>query len=112
MDDSVRADAELSILRSLLSRARDMPEANATSGDLKTHLDVLSDHVWSDEEHRVVYECLRTAQRLHVSPLRQEMASLATRLGHPDVDWDSYLSQPAENVDPDDLIDRLKRNRL
>ncbi|HKQ86843.1 MAG TPA: hypothetical protein VJS43_08740 [Candidatus Acidoferrales bacterium] len=112
MGEAVRSDIELNILRLLLSRASAVVQPNTAKSDLKALLDQLSDYVWSDQEHRVVYECLRSTRWVHMARLRQEMASGATRLGHPDVDWDCYFKQPDENPDVADLILRVKGNRL
>lgn len=111
MDDAARFEAELRILRLMLSRAVAETQLNARSGEL-TAVDQLSDYGWADHEHRVVYECLRAARRTRVAPIRSEMASIATRLGHPDLDWDSYFGQPTEDLEVVGLIDRLKRNSL
>ena len=112
MSEAVRSDTELNILRLLLSCASAVAQPNAAKGDLKALLDQLSDYVWGDQEHRVVYECLRCTPWVHVARLRQEMASGASRLGHPDVDWDCYFKQPDENLDVADLIRRVKGKRL
>jgi hypothetical protein len=112
VDESARSEAELTVLRLLLSVTPPVEQPNAAATDLKVLLDQLSDYAWSDEEHRVVYKSLRTALRGHAAGLRREMASVATRLGHPDVEWDSYFRRPAENLDGADLIRRLKSNTL
>jgi hypothetical protein len=111
MDYCVRSHAELNALRFLVSRASGLSDPNASKGDFEALLDELSDYVWTNLEHRVVYDCLRTAFRAHMAPLRQEMASVATRLGHPDVDWHSYFEQPTESADIAHFTRGLKRNR-
>ncbi|MGH9575048.1 MAG: hypothetical protein ACRD40_16145, partial [Candidatus Acidiferrales bacterium] len=65
-----------------------------------------------DHEHRVVFQCLGTARRTRVIPLRTQMALMATRLGHPDLDWNFYFGQPTEHFELVDLIDGLIRNNL
>lgn len=112
MDDAARFETELKILRLILYRASAVESPNPLGGDLSAFLDQLADYEWTDHEHRVVYECLRTARRTRIVPLRTQMASLATRLGHPDVTWDSYFGQPTEHLEFVVLIDRLKRNSL
>jgi hypothetical protein len=112
MDDAARFETELKILRLILYRASAVESPNPLGGDLSSFLDQLTDYEWTDHEHRVVYECLRIARRSRVALLGTQMASVATRLGHPDVDWDSYFGQPTEHLDLVDLIERLKRNSL
>lgn len=112
MDDSARFDMELNILRLMLARAEADMQPNAPGGDLTAFVDQLSDYKWTDSEHRVVYECLRAVPQVRIDQLREEVASIATRLGHPDVNWGSYLGQPTKDIELVDLIERLKRNSL
>lgn len=112
MGNSDRFDMELTILRLMLARAESAELPNAVNGGLEALVDQLLDYEWTDSEHRVVYECLRIARRSRAVPLGTQMASVATRLGHPDVNWDSYFGQPTEHLDLVDLIERLKRNSL
>lgn len=108
MHDSMRSKAELHVLRALISLACDASEPNSAKGGVKTLLDQLSGYAWSDEEHRMVYECLRNAPSLRVVPLRERLAAEATRMGHPDVDWDRYFAHAADDADIADLIRCLR----
>jgi hypothetical protein len=54
-------------------------------------------YVWHDEEHRVVFESLTRVRNPNLIPIRAQLAEHATRMGFPDVDWQSYL-QPAETM--------------
>lgn len=104
-----RTDLEMAVLCELISRAgtREAHDASEFSQLLRE----LSGYVWADEEHRLVYECLRSAQGHRKTRLREEMAAEATRMGHPDVDWDLYLLPSAgESADLPGLIRRLKDN--
>ncbi len=115
MGDSLGSEMELQILRSSVSVLRVAagvePYVVATAG-INQMLDHLVNYQWSDEEHRIVYECLRKAQQLRIVPLREWLASEATRLGHPDVDWDAYFAQPSERIDVADLVGRFKSTSL
>lgn len=111
MDDSVRLETELNVLRLLLTRAG-RPQPNTGATQFRDLLDQLSDYVWSNEEHRVVYQCLRSTRHAPAASLRAEMASVATRMGHPEVDWNSYFGRSAQNIAVADLIHRLKSNRM
>jgi hypothetical protein len=87
---------ELAILRAFCAS---VPAAQDT-------LSRLANYSWQDEEHRVVYESLRAALRHPADRLREEMAAEATRMGHPDVDWELYF-QPAGLADMEAIIGGL-----
>ncbi|MGH9572776.1 MAG: hypothetical protein ACRD40_04505, partial [Candidatus Acidiferrales bacterium] len=87
MDDAARLEAELKVLRLLLYRASAVESPNPPNSELTSFLDQLTGYEWMDHEHRVVFQCLGTARRTRVIPLRTQMALMATRLGHPDLDW-------------------------
>jgi hypothetical protein len=110
VSETDRTDFEIAALRELISRAsRSVPSAHEP-GDFKELLGAIAGYTWSDEEHRVVYECLRSARRRPVVPLREEMAAEATRMGHPDVDWDLYFQPSASGTYLPELVRRLKNN--
>ena len=83
---------ELTLLRSLIAQVGTASRSGSLK-DLAPALDAVAQRTWSEEEHRIVYESLRASARNHAAPipLRQQMAAAATRLGHPDVDWDLYF---------------------
>lgn len=107
---SKRADAECALLRLLIIRlpadSGDGGPPSATSR-LNPVFEQLDGYRWGDEEHRVVYECLRFTVRVPGARLREEMAAEATRRGHPDVDWDVYFGAPAEGGDFADILRSL-----
>ncbi|HEY6467921.1 MAG TPA: hypothetical protein VIY69_18110 [Candidatus Acidoferrales bacterium] len=103
-----RTDLEIAMLSGLISRVRAHEARDA--GGFVGLLGELSGYIWAGEEHRVVYECLRSAQGRHVVPLREQMAAEATRMGHPDVDWDLYFQPSAGDSDLAELIRRLKHS--
>jgi hypothetical protein len=54
----------------------------------------LTGYHWRGEEHRIVWEALGAASPpggASATPLRERMASQTTRMGFPDVDWESYF---------------------
>jgi hypothetical protein len=110
MPGTSRTDLEIAALRELISRAGTRVARDA--GGLDELLGRLSDFTWADEEHRVVYECVRSARGHHKLRLREEMAAEATRMGHPDVDWSVYFlpSQLLSEAGLLKLIRRLKNN--
>ena len=101
MNQSSRCAREVAILRTLVSLAehRDARLAGAVHA-LRTHR-------WSDEENRVVYECLRSTSRGTVTALREEMAAEAVRAGHPDVEWGLYFGAPSAELDVLEAIRNL-----
>jgi hypothetical protein len=69
----------------------------------------ISDHLWQEPEHRVVYEALRQIRSRDPQTLRDQIPAQATRMGFPDVEWAAYLSsQPDIETNPKQLIARLK----
>jgi hypothetical protein len=94
--DTSAVEMELTVLRALCAA----PSA--------LHLGELSGYQWQDQEHRVVYECLRAAHPIAAVPLRERMATHATRMGHPDVDWPLYFTPPPAVTDLSKLIHLLK----
>jgi hypothetical protein len=48
-------------------------------------------HEWRIPEHRIVYEALAALLPADVAALRERLPAQATRMGFPDVDWDSYF---------------------
>ena len=111
MAETGRTDLEIAVLRGLISRAAGGAWSSATddAGELGALLGGIASHLWADEEHRVVYGCLRSAQGLRKTRLREEMAAEATRMGHPDVDWDLYFQPPSSESDDTDLLELIRR---
>jgi hypothetical protein len=56
----------------------------------------LSRHQWRAPEHRVVYEALTRMRTADPSANSAELPAMATRMGFPDVDWDSYFVAGAD----------------
>lgn len=104
------ADLEIVLLRGLISLASRAVSAADDPGKCQELLGAIVSYVWADEEHRVVYECLQMAQGHSRARLREEMAAEATRMGHPEVDWDVYFQLPESDVNLSELIRRLKNN--
>lgn len=106
MNQTLRDELELMLLRALISNAG-MSQPAAGSLSLQAVIGRLVDYAWCNEEHAVVFRCLRSTQRVRGVPLRHAMAAEATRMGHPDADWDSYFQEPEGPVDLNELIRRL-----
>ncbi len=89
---------EIAILRALVSLAEQDP-TRPRDGRLADALHALRGYRWSDEENRIVYECLRGAAHKTAAPLRKDMAAEAVRMGHPDVEWSLYFCPPSIQFD-------------
>jgi hypothetical protein len=106
MNQTLRDELELMLLRALISSAG-LSQPVAGNSRMQAVFGLLVDYTWCSEEHAVVFRCLRTAQRVRGAPLRHAMAAEATRMGHPDADWDSYFQEPEGPIDLNELIRRL-----
>lgn len=68
----------------------------------------LSNHVWQDAEHRVVFEAIQRLSSSDPKLLQEQLPAQATRMGFPDVSWDNYFApQPGANVDIGLLVREL-----
>jgi len=68
----------------------------------------LSNHVWQDAEHRVVFEAIQRLSSSDPKLLREQLPAQATRMGFPDVSWDNYFAaQPGTKLDFGSLVREL-----
>lgn len=69
----------------------------------------LSRHLWRAPEHRVVFEALMRMRSADPASLFAELPAMATRMGFPDVDWDSYFlpGQDPAVTEIEEIIRRL-----
>jgi replicative DNA helicase len=51
---------------------------------------------WHEPEHQVIYEALEAVLRRGETPARESLATQATRMGFPAIDWATYF-KPAES---------------
>jgi hypothetical protein len=61
-------------------------------------LATLHAHRWQNPEHRVVFEALILLPGRHSAELREQLPAQATRMGFPDVNWEEYFTERAENA--------------
>lgn len=69
----------------------------------------LSNHVWQDAEHRVVFEAIQRLSSSDPQLLREQLPAQTTRMGFPDVNWENYF-MPAGEAEGD--FDALVRELL
>lgn len=68
----------------------------------------LSEYVWQGAEHRVVFEAIARLCSSNPSLLREQLPAQATRMGFPDVNWESYFgSQKEAEDDIEELVRAL-----
>jgi len=57
----------------------------------------LSNHIWQDAEHRVVFEAIQRLSSSDPKLLREQLPAQTTRMGFPDVSWENYFSPAPEH---------------
>jgi hypothetical protein len=67
----------------------------------------LHSHRWQHPEHRVVFEALTLLEGRQSTELRGQLPAQATRMGFPDVNWDEYFTESAENESAETLVAEL-----
>jgi hypothetical protein len=93
---------ELRVLRALCS-CPDAYEARAQA--LR-----LADYSWQEPEHRIVYDALRRLHATAKKRLSEKLPEEATRMGFPDVDWQSYIgAKPTRREDLEEWVAALKK---
>jgi len=75
---------ERRILVVLCSRALDRPKWDQLA-------DALATHVWREPEHHIVYAALRQIRIHDPKTWREQLPAQATRMGFPEVDWQTYI---------------------
>jgi hypothetical protein len=68
----------------------------------------LSNHIWQDAEHRVVFEAIQRLSSSDPKLLREQLPAQTTRMGFPDVSWENYFSPaPQHEKDFEALVREL-----
>lgn len=78
------ADLERELLRALC-----VPGARASA-----RIAVVSEmagYSWRDHENRVVFDAIRRLRGRELEDLRASLPAVATRMGFPDVNWDTFF---------------------
>ena len=66
----------------------------------------LSNHVWQDAEHRVVFEAIQRLSSSDPKLLREQLPAQTTRMGFPDVNWENYFMAADQAEDDFDALVR------
>ena len=85
-------ELERKILR-LLCNPREQVDAESREEAVLS----LQTHSWQDAEHRIVFEAIAKLPERDVAELRRQLPAQATRMGFPDVHWETYF---ASNTSP------------
>lgn len=108
---------ERTILRALCRRG--VQSSTRAHPDIESHASAVSgllSHNWQDPEHRIVFEALARLPGRDVAELQRQLPAQATRMGFPDVCWETYFAaratrdaQPADErrADLETLIAKL-----
>ena len=103
---------ERTILRALCRDGLDgAAQADRDAHSRAVAVSELLSHNWQDAEHRVVFEALARLAGRDAAELRRQLPAQATRMGFPDVCWETYFagSTPQEAQTADDLGLDLKQ---
>jgi hypothetical protein len=85
-------ELERKILRALCRESADSSaHADLGAESRATALSELLLHNWQDAEHRIVFEALVKLPRRDVAELRRQLPAQTTRMGFPDVKWETYF---------------------
>jgi hypothetical protein len=105
-------DLESRILRALCSGSRPHPSARvedpvALAALHATILALLRAYHWQNPEHRIVFEALTLLPARQATELREQLPAQATRMGFPDINWDNYFAEGADNLSAEALLKEL-----
>jgi hypothetical protein len=99
--ENTATDLERGVLRALCS-------ASATASSRASALNNLADYTWGDHECRVVFDALRRLRGRELEEVRACLPAAATRMGFPDVNWDSFFGLDSEiTADPEFVVEEL-----
>jgi hypothetical protein len=80
-------ELEREILRMLCD-----PRAEAHGKSREQAVLRLQAHSWRDAEHRIVFEAVAKLSGRNATELRRQLPAQATRMGFPDVHWETYFA--------------------
>jgi hypothetical protein len=81
--DSV-ASLELTLLRWICISA-------ASDDARKRVLSALPGYKWHNADHAIVFDALKRVPDCDKRPLREQLPTIATRMGFPDIAWEDYF---------------------
>jgi hypothetical protein len=87
---------ERTILRALCRRGvHSSARADLHAESQASAVSALQSHNWQDPEHRIVFEALARLPGRDVAELQSQLPAQATRMGFPDVSWETYFAARA-----------------
>jgi hypothetical protein len=72
----------------------------------------LAGYLWREPDHAVIYEAIVRARSRDPEHWREQLAAQTTRMGFPDLDWESFLGPPpmgAPEATLNELIHELEQ---
>jgi hypothetical protein len=94
-------EAERAILRALCQPS--------TTRDLRERiLQELASYRWQAQDHRVIFDALERSRSAKASPLQEQLRAHATRMGFPDIDWNTFLAPGEECQEIEKWVSQLK----
>ena len=67
----------------------------------------LDEHEWTTPDHQIVFEALVRLANVPPSSLRRHLPVEATRMGFPDIHWDTYINSASGDLDSEPSITQL-----
>lgn len=105
-NSSAIIDLERTILRVLCSgHFTSLTNSSPEDGSRNSAVSTLFSHRWRDAEHRIVFEALARLPGRDGAELQRQLPAQATRMGFPDVSWETYfgIDMPHRKRTPDEL---------
>lgn len=107
MPDSSQKHSVIQAERDLLRRLCQSGGIRALERDQQG---ILGRYRWMGSDHRTIFEALVRLSSLPASALRERLPAEATRMGFPDIQWETYFEGPDKTESDDtvaELIDQL-----
>lgn len=102
---SSEASAQTALLSTELALLQNLCRNGLSSvslGDIRA----LANHSWAAPDHQIVFDALFRLANIPPAALRHQLPAEATRMGFPDVAWETYF-KPASTCEPSRTINEL-----
>jgi hypothetical protein len=96
-----RVALERRLLRALCACDLNRAESQKIGGQL-------SSYSWSDPDHVIVFKALQRMRAGNQEIAQKDLAAHATRMGFPDIGWETYLDDPGGSCTPSQVMNMAK----
>jgi hypothetical protein len=87
------SELERKILRALCRQGADSSARADLDAQSRTNaISSLLSYSWQDAEHRIIFEALARLPGPDAAELRRQLPAQATRMGFPEVQWETYFA--------------------